>query len=207
VNVYLSLSGDNLALTDTLALSSHGERLLQFLAENDILDEHALNLDTPSGSDILNDFSNRLSNLLTALNNILEDSSTDNMTESGLSTLHKSLLDVVDTKSSLVRRDDVVVDDGGQAKSNVVLGHADLLWDFGGLNLDIDLKKSLAERVDLDQTRVDSLVELSELGDKTNVALMDFLVRVGANDTAGNSAHGSDDTSENVHCFCQLLVQ
>jgi hypothetical protein len=116
-----------------------------------------------------------------------------------VSTLHKSLLDVVDTESGLVRRDNVVVDDRGQAKGNIVLGHANLLWDFGGLNLDINLEKSLAERIDLDQTGVNSLVELSELGNETNVALVDFLVRVGTNDAAGNSAHSSDDTSEDVH--------
>ncbi|KAI6756254.1 hypothetical protein HG530_011990 [Fusarium avenaceum] len=159
---YLSLSSNDLAFTNTLALGSHGERLLQLLTEDNILDEHTLNLNTPASGNILNDFSDGLGDLLATLDDVLENTSTDYMTESGLSTLHESLLNVIDTESSL---------------------------------------ESLAERVDLDQTRIDSLVELSKLCNETDVALVDFLVRVGADDTAGNGAHGSNDASKDVHCW------
>lgn len=66
------------------------------------------------------------------------------------------------------------------------------------LNLDIDLDQALTERVDLDQTGVDSLVEAAKLGDKTNVALAHALVGVRADDAARNSTHSSNDSSESV---------
>jgi hypothetical protein len=39
------------------------------------------------------------------------------------------------------------------------------------LNLDINLDKLLAERIDLDQTRIDRSVEATKLGDQTDIAL------------------------------------
>lgn len=194
----LGLGGDDLAFTNTLALGSHGERLLELLGENDVLDEHALNLDTPSSGDILDNLSDGLGNLLAALNNVLEDAGTDDVAESGLGSLHKRLANVGNTKGGLVRADNVVVDDGGQLESDVVLGHANLLGHLGRLDLDVDLHQSLAERVDLDQTRVDSAVKLAELGDETDITLLDALVRVGAADAARDGTHGTNAGTEGV---------
>lgn len=120
------------------------------------------------------------------------------MAQSGLSTLDESLANVGDAEGSLVGRDDVVVDDGGQVQSDVVLGHAGLLGDLGDLDLDVDLNEPLAERVDLDQARVDGLVEFAELRDETDIALADALVRVGAADAAGDSSQGTDDGAGSV---------
>ena len=53
------------------------------------------------------------------------------------------------------------------------------------LDLDIDLNELLAQRVDLDQTRINSAVELSKFGDKAYVALIDLLIRVRADYAAG----------------------
>lgn len=197
---YLSLGGNDLAFTDTLALSGHGERLLQLLAENNVLDEHALDLNTPSSGDILNDLSNRLGNLLSTLDNILKNTSTNDMTKCGLGTLHQGLANVVDAEGSLVGSHDVVVDDRGEAEGDVVLGHANLLGDLCGLNLDIDLDDLLAEGVNVDQAGVDGLVELSKLGDETDVALVDFLVGVGAEDAARDGAQRSDGNAKSIPC-------
>lgn len=197
---YLGLGGNDLGFTNSLALSSHGKRLLQFLAEDDVLDQHALDGDTPTGGYVLNDLADGLRNLLTTLDDILQDSGADNMSQSSLGALHEGLANIVDAESGLVRSNDVVVDDGREAQSNVVLGHADLLRDLSGLNLDIDLDQTLAEGVYLDETRVDGLVETTELGDETDITLLDILVRVGADDAAGDGAHGSDDGAEGVDC-------
>lgn len=195
---YLCLGGNDLALSDTLALCGHRKRFLEFLAENNVLDEHAFDLDTPAGCYILNDFTNGLGHLLAAFNNVLEDTSTNYVAKSGLGTLDKSLTNVCDTESGNVRGDDVVVDDGGEAEGDVVFGHANLLWDFGDLNLDIDLDEVLAERVDLDKTGVDGPVELSKLGDETNVTLLDSLKRVGTADAAGDSSHGTHAGTKSI---------
>lgn len=53
---HFSSSGNDLALTDPLGLSCHGEGILQVIAEDDIFDEHGLNHDTPAGSHLLDDF-------------------------------------------------------------------------------------------------------------------------------------------------------
>jgi hypothetical protein len=44
----LSASSDDLGLTSSLGLSSHGQRFLQILGEDDVLDKHGLDFDTPS---------------------------------------------------------------------------------------------------------------------------------------------------------------
>lgn len=66
------------------------------------------------------------------------------------------------------------------------------------LDLDIDLDETFGERVDLDKTWIDCAVETTELGDQTDITLRDRLVRVGTEDTAGNSSHGSNARTEGV---------
>jgi hypothetical protein len=77
-------------------------------------------------------------------------------------------------------------------------GHADLLRHFNNLDLDVDLDKRFRERVDLDETRVDSASETTELGDETNVSLLDGLVRVRAAETARNGSESTDGRAEGV---------
>jgi len=200
-------SSNNLRLSDTLGLSGHGERVLELVAEDDILDQHALDLNTPAGCDIFDNLSDRLRNLLTALNNILEDTGTNNVTECGLCTLNKSLADIGDSEGCLVWGCNVVVDDRGQVEGDVVLSHTDLLGHLNNLNLNIDLDKALAERVDLDQTRINSAVEATELGDQTDITLRDRLVWVGADDAARNGTHGSDTRTQSVdHASVPAMV-
>ena len=72
----------------------------------------------------------------------------------------------------------MVVNDGGELNSDIVLCHADLLWDLADLNLDVDLNELLGQRVDLDKTWVDRAVEAAEFGNQPHVSLGDRLVRV-----------------------------
>ena len=81
------------------------------------------------------------------------------MTQSRLGTLDESLLDIGNTEGSLVGRSNLVVNDRGKVQSNVVLGHANLAWNFDDLNLDVDSSKVLTERVDFDQTGIDGALE------------------------------------------------
>lgn len=92
----------------------------------------------------------------------------------------------------------MVVNDGGETEGDIVLGHADLLWDLCNLDLDIDLNETLAEGVDANETRVDSLVELAELGDEADVALLDVLEGVGANDAARDGTESTNAAAEGV---------
>ena len=125
-----SACGNDFRLSNTLALGSHRERVLQVGAENDVLDQHALDLNAPSGRDILDDFTNRLCDLFTTLNNILKDAGANNVAKRGLCALHESLADIANAESGFVGRGDVVVDDGGKVESDVVFSHTDLLWDL-----------------------------------------------------------------------------
>jgi hypothetical protein len=54
------------------------------------------------------------------------------------------------------------------------------------------LDEPLAEGVDPDQTGIDCLVETTELGNETDLTLVDVLVRVGADDAARNSTQSSN---------------
>lgn len=120
------------------------------------------------------------------------------MAKSGLGTLHERLADIGDAERSLVRRDDVVVDDRGQVDSDIVLGHADLAGHFSDLNLDVDGGQVLAERVDLDEAGVDGTLETSEFGDEADLALVNGLEGVGAAETAGDGAQEANGLTQGV---------
>jgi len=66
------------------------------------------------------------------------------------------------------------------------------------LNLDIDLDETLGERVDLDKTWIDCAIETTKFGDETDITLRNGLVRVGTEDTAWNSTHGSNARTQGV---------
>ena len=74
----------------------------------------------------------------------------------------------------------------------ILIGVLDDLPHTNNLNLDIHLDKLLRQRVDLDKTRIDSAIEATELGNETDVSLADWLVWVGAYDTAWD---GSTETN------------
>jgi hypothetical protein len=189
---------DDLCFSGTLALRSHGERVLEVLAEDDVLDEHGFNLDTPTQSSLFDDLTNRLSDLLATLNDVLKHTGSYNVAQGCLCALYEGLADVADAESSLVRARDAVVDNGCQLQRHVVLRHADLLGHLDDLDLDIHLKKLLRQRVDIDETWVDSACETSKLCDETDVSLVYRLVGVRADDAAWDSSYGTDAATEGV---------
>ena len=60
------------------------------------------------------------------------------------------------------------------------------------LNFDINLNETFTERVDLDETGINSAIESTELGDQTDVTLRDRFVGVRTANAAGESSHGSN---------------
>ena len=194
--------GDDLGLSDPLALRRHGQRLLELVAEDDVFDQHALDLHAPTLGHILYDLADALRDFLATLDDILEDAGADDVPERGLRALDERLADVGDAKGGLVGGDDVVVDDGGEVQRNVVFGHADLLPHLDDLDLDVDLHEALGEGVDLDEARVDSAVEAAELGDQADVALVYGLVGVRADDAARDGAAETEEVTQGVDCEC-----
>lgn len=47
--------GDDFGLADSLGLGGHAEGVLQLVAEDDVFDEHALDLDAPASGDVFDD--------------------------------------------------------------------------------------------------------------------------------------------------------
>ena len=80
------------------------------------------------------------------------------------------------------------------------------MWYLHDLNLNIDLNKTLRERIDLDKTWVDCAVEATKLGDKTNITLVNRLVRVGANNATRNSTAETDEGTEIADYFILLVT-
>jgi hypothetical protein len=197
----LSTSGDDLGLTSTLALGGHGEGVLELAGENEVLDEHRFDLNTPSVSYLLNDLTNRQRNLLATLDHILKYTRTNNMAKCRLCTLNKRLANIANAEGGLMWRCNAVVDNRREIERDVVLGHADLLGDLDDLDLDVDLHKVLGERVDVDQARVDSALKATKLGHKTNISLRHWLVGVGADNAARDCAHGTDAATEGVDLY------
>ena len=171
---------------------------MEFLAEDNVFDEHRLDFDAPAQGCLLNDLPDRVGNFFTTLDHILENAGTDNMAERSLCSLDQSLANVADAKGRFVGRCDAVVNDRRQRERDIVLGHADLLGHLDNLDLNVDLHKLLGERVDVDETRVDGACKTTKLGNKTYVALADGLVWVGTDDAAWNSAEGAHAAAEGV---------
>ena len=185
--VDLCAGGDNLGLADTLLLGGGGERGGDLGAEDDVLDEDALDGDTPLIGDVPYDFGNFECNGLALGNDALYGASTDDMAESRLSTLDKCLAQVRDAESSAVRVADLEINDGVAIESGevrgrkfdmkkrdihldvyVVAGNDGLSSNWADLDFDVDNTEGLCADVDLDETRVDRLVELSEARNQTN---------------------------------------
>jgi len=79
---------------------------------------------------------------------------------------------------------------------------ATTVWEqhTNNLNLDIDLDELLRQRIDLDETRIDSSIKSSKFRDQAHVALADRAVRVGAANATGNSTEASDDRTKRIDC-------
>lgn len=60
------------------------------------------------------------------------------------------------------------------------------------LNLDINLDKTFAERVDFNETRIDCTIESAEFGDQTDITLRDRFVGVRTDEAARNGTHSSN---------------
>lgn len=112
---------DDLCLTGSLALGGHGQRVLELLAEDDVLDQHTFYGDTPAGCCLFDDFADALGDFFAALDYILEDAGADDVAEGGLGSLDEGEADVRDAEGCLVRARDVVVDDGSEGEVDVVL--------------------------------------------------------------------------------------
>jgi hypothetical protein len=167
-------------------LSGHGQGILQFPREVDILDQNTLNLDTPSHRNFLDNLLNTLRNFLPSFNHILKDSRTKDVAKRGLSPLDQGGTDVADAKGRFVGVDDVVVDDRGNVHVDVVFGHADLGGDFDNGDFDVDLLQFLTQtriceiswsrarlRIDSGETWIDGTVVLAEFQDETSLTFVD----------------------------------
>ena len=126
--LHFGAGGDDFRLADPLRLRRHAQGVLQLGAEDDVLDQHALDLHAPSRCDLLDDFANGLRNLLAAFDDVLQHAGSHDMPQGGLGALDQGLADVGDAESGLVGGDDVVVDHGGEVQVDVIFGHAHLLW-------------------------------------------------------------------------------
>ena len=199
--------GDDFALADPLGLRGHAERFLQFVAEDNVLDEHAFDLHAPANGDVFDDFANGLRDFFAALNDVLQDARADHVPQGGLRAFHEGGADVGDAERGFVRARDVVVYHRCELDADVILGHTDLLGDLDDLDLDIDFGEAFAEWVDAYETGIDGTGEAPELSDEPDVALFDGSVWVGADDAAGDSATETNEGAEGVDCRGTGLVQ
>ena len=126
----LCAGGNDFGLSDTLTLGGHRQGVLELIGEDDVLDQHALDLNTPTGCDVLDYLADGLCQLLATLDDVLEHTSTHDVTQRRLRALHQGLANIGDAEGCLVRGGDMVVDNGCEVQGNVVLGHADLFGDL-----------------------------------------------------------------------------
>lgn len=66
------------------------------------------------------------------------------------------------------------------------------------MNFDVDRDEMFVERVDFDEIRVDSFVEMIEFGDKINIILLDVFVRVWVDYVIRNGIYGINVSIEGV---------
>ena len=112
--------GNDLGFSGALALRGHGQRVLQVLAEDDVLDQHALDGGAPARRGLFDDLADRLRDFFAALDYVLEHARADDVAEGGLRALDEGLADVGDAEGGFVGGGDVVVDDGCELEVDVV---------------------------------------------------------------------------------------
>lgn len=98
----LCAGGNDFGLACALALRSHGKRVLQLLAEDDVLDQHALDRAAPTRGRVFDDFADALRDFLAALNHVLQHARADYMAQGCLGALDECLADVGDAKGGFV---------------------------------------------------------------------------------------------------------
>ena len=184
--IYLRAGSDDLRFTDPLLLRGRGKRVGNLRGEDDILDEDALDGDTPFVSGVANDFCDFEGDCFTLGHDVLDSTCADNMTKGGLSTLDESLAKVRDTEGRTIWVDDLEVDDRVAVRDDLVRGpdeciglytHRDidivpgddlLHTDRNDSDLDVHGAKGLGTDVNLDQPWIHRLVELSKSLDKSD---------------------------------------
>jgi hypothetical protein len=132
------------------------------------------------------------------------------MSEGRLSPFNESLAEICDTESRPVGVRDLEVDNGVNLDVDVVPGNNRLAANRRYLNFDIHSLQAFRAYVDLNETRVHGLVELSETSNKTHRALLDIAERIGAraawdgtaqsNAVAKNLQHRTINTMGNLAC-------
>ncbi|KAH3668963.1 hypothetical protein OGAPHI_002718 [Ogataea philodendri] len=81
---------------------------------------------------------------------------------------------------------------------DVVLGVAGQSWDLHGFQGDVRMVQLLAQWVDFGQSRVNRLVQLTKLGNKTDITLINVSVRVREAEAARNGTEGSKTRTNSV---------
>jgi hypothetical protein len=62
------------------------------------------------------------------------------------------------------------------------------------------LDKLFAQRINLDQTWINSAIEATKLCNQTDITLRNRSVWVGANDAARNSSESTNTCTKSIHC-------
>ena len=81
------------------------------LREDQVFQQHALDLHTPAGSCVFDDFADAHGNFFAALDYVLQETSTNDVAEGGLRAFDERLADVGDGEGGAMGLVDVVVND------------------------------------------------------------------------------------------------
>jgi len=148
-------------------------------AEDDILDEDTFNGHTPLVSNVPDNFGDLKGNSLALGDDTLYGARAYDMTERSLSTFNERLAEICDAECCSVGVANLEVDDRVNFDVDVITSDDCLSSDWANLNLDVDDAQRFSADIDLNQTGVDRLVELSKARHKTDRALLDIAERIG----------------------------
>lgn len=196
--VDFSASNENLGLSVPAGLGSSRKGDLNVARDDNVLDQDRLDSDTPPLGARLDDLRNLGSDRLTVDEERLKVATSADVSQGRLGSLNQGAANVLDREGGAVRVDDVVDNDRFDFDRQVVLGEDVLPGNVDDLDLDRDLTDLLAERVDLDQSGIDTARELSERRNESYATLLDLLVRVGAAEAARNGTEKSSEATEAV---------
>lgn len=115
-------------------------------------------------------------------------------------------LDILDTKSSSVWIGYMPVNDRVQFQADIVLCRYSLLGYSDQLNLDIDDSQTFTARIDLDETRIDGLVELTKSTDKSDGSLLDLFEGVRARAAWELTKRTSAATNAIDECSVEAMI-
>lgn len=205
--VDISLGGDDFTFGDSLSGGGRGKVLLEVLGEQNFLNEHSGDGDSPVVSGSLDNILDVRGHFFLSLEGFLEENVSEDVSDGRLGDFGDGHLVIFDGKIGLVRVFDVVIDDSVDRDVDVVLGHDGLFLQVDDSFSSVHQGDGFTARVDEVEAGGEGLEVLAELLDDAEVGLGDLSVwRLAAAADPGSEESAANSALDNAPLVARISL-